>query len=682
MGNGQSRHAEEVGLWHFELLQVVGRGAFGKVRIAMKRDTKTRYALKYMDKMQCIRMHAIQNIFRERALLQDLNHPFIVNLNYAFQDDQSLFFVLDLKTGGDLRHHLNSSLGFEEAAVKLWALEIASAVQYLHCNNIVHRDVKPDNVLLDEKGHAHLTDFNIAVNIDKSSILKSRSGTMAYLAPEVFDEHGYYWQVDWWAYGVMLYELIYYKRPFRGKTAAALLASIRESEVNFPKTNLFSRSAPVEISIECKAFLLALLDRNPLRRLGCRVAQVADIREHPWLCSVDWKLVEKKQVQPLFVPNPQGDNFDPRINLEEFLQDGFPVEAAPRPKKNKRTSGKKKVSSEAVFTPTKHNSTPSNPNMGSFLAYMSAGSSAGDQARRTSAADAAATAGNVELIMKHYQKSQTPGFKLFGKKADGRRQKLTETERIELELRFMADHFLPFDRTKHSTNANPKQPVPPVPLLETKLLPEVIVDESLLSANRIILDETTARNHLIHRDGEGVNPELWKSNMLTPRLSYDGHPQSHISEYNSTYDAMGKKDSSNNSMQSSLSSLDLSGILLDQLDSSRDASQNGSELAKNEVVLSKYIRSHAESSSDSLPHSPRNADLRASSESAQDNTKPCAIRTTGLYLRGESPHSSASAGTGGGSGRTKRYFRVTSVPLPDSDIYEGDNANGAPPAAE
>ncbi|KAJ3231099.1 hypothetical protein HDU81_004040 [Chytriomyces hyalinus] len=639
----------------------------------MKRDTKTRYALKYMDKMQCIRMHAIQNIFRERALLQDLNHPFIVNLNYAFQDDQSLFFVLDLKTGGDLRHHLNNSLGFEEAAVKVWALEIASAVQYLHCNNIVHRDVKPDNVLLDEKGHAHLTDFNIAVNIDKSSILKSQSGTMAYLAPEVFDEHGYYWQVDWWAYGVMLYELIYYKRPFRGKTAAALLASIRESEVNFPKTNLFSRSAPVEISIDCKAFLLALLDRNPLRRLGCRVAQVADIREHAWLCATDWKLVEKKQVQPLFVPNPQSDNFDPRINLEEFLQDGFPVEAAPRPKKSKRTSAKKKVSSEAVHSPAKYNSTSSNPNMGSFMAYMSGGSSAGDQARRTSAADAAATAGNVELIMKHYQKSQNPGFKLFAKKTDAYRHKLTETERIELELRFMTDHFLPFDRTKHTTNvtACPKQPVPPVPSLdklETNLPPEIRIDESLLSANRIILDDTTARNHLIHRDGEGVNPELWKSNMLTPRLSYDV-PQSH--EYTSPYDIRGTRDSSNNSMQSSLSSIDLSGILLNQLDSSQDG---GFELAKNDS-LSKYARRYAESPPNSLPRSPRD-----SSESAHDNMRPCAIRTTGLYLRGESPHSSASAGTVGGSGRPKRFYRVTSVPLPDSDIYEGDDASGAPTA--
>ncbi|KAJ3231750.1 hypothetical protein HDU78_007506 [Chytriomyces hyalinus] len=678
MGNGQSRQAEEVGLCHFELLQVVGRGAFGKVRIAMKRDTKSRYALKYMDKMQCIRMHAIQNIFRERAILQDLNHPFIVNLNYAFQDDQSLFFVLDLKTGGDLRHHLNSSLGFEEGAVKVWALEIASAVQYLHCNNIVHRDVKPDNVLLDEKGHAHLTDFNIAVNIDKSSILKSRSGTMAYLAPEVFDDHGYYWQVDWWAYGVMLYELIYYKRPFRGKSSAALLASIRESELNFPKTNMFSRSAPVEISIDCKVFLRDLLDRNPLRRLGCRVSQVADIREHPWLCSIDWQQVEKKQVQPLFVPNPHVENFDPRINLEEFLQEGFPVEAAPRPKKNMRANGKKKTSSEAVPIPAKGNSISSNPNVGSFMAYMSGGSSAGDQGRRTSAADAAATAGNVELIMKHYQKSQGPGLKLFGKKTDTQRRNLTETERIELELRFMTDHFLPFDRTKHSTN--PTQLVPPVPSLQninTNALPEIRVDESLLSANRIVLDENTARNHLIHKDGESVNPEHWKN---TSRISYDGHPQPQ--EYSSSFEALRKTDSSsssNSSLESSLSNIEDPGILLNQLDSLHDTSQDTLGFIANE---SQSKQSPAESLSDSLPYTTRDGEVHKSSNSAHDGElpKPNVIRTSGLRSQGESPLSSASAGPGG-SGRTKRNYRVTTVPLPDDDLYEGENPNSTTAAA-
>ncbi|KAJ3223721.1 hypothetical protein HDU81_008993 [Chytriomyces hyalinus] len=632
----------------------------------MKRDTKTRYALKYMDKMQCIRMHAIQNIFRERAILQDLNHPFIVNLNYAFQDDQSLFFVLDLKTGGDLRHHLNGALGFEERVVKVWAIEIASAVQYLHSNNIVHRDVKPDNVLLDEKGHAHLTDFNIAVNIDKSSILKSRSGTMAYLAPEVFDDHGYYWQVDWWAYGVMLYELIYYKRPFRGKTSAALLSSIRESELNFPKTNMFSRSAPVEISIECKFFLRDLLDRNPLRRLGCRVSQVADIREHAWLCMIDWQQVEKKLVQPLFVPNPHVENFDPRINLEEFLQDGFPVETVPRPKKNKKSNGKKKTSSEAAPIPAKGTSTSSNPNVGSFMAYMSGGSSAGDHGRRTSAADAAATAGNVELIMKHYQKSQGPGLKLFGKKTDTQRRNLTETERIELELRFMTDHFLPFDRTKHVTS--PSQLVPPVPSLQnikTNALSEIRVDESLLSANRIVLDENTTRNHLIHKDGESVNPEHWKN---TPRISYDGHPQPQ--EYSSSFEVQRKTDcSSSSSLESSLSNMDHPGILLNQLDSLHDASQG---FITNE---SKYNQSPAESSADSLPYSTR--DGEGSTNSAHDGEIPklSVIRTSGLRSQGESPLSSASVGPGGSGGRAKRNFRVTTVPLPDDDLHVvGENS--------
>ncbi|KAJ3066310.1 hypothetical protein HDU98_010391 [Podochytrium sp. JEL0797] len=462
MGNGGSRHHDgEIGLQHFDMLKVVGKGAFGKVRICQKRDTKHLYALKYIDKAQCIRMHALQNLFRERAILQDLHHPFIVNLRYAFQDDNTCFYVLDLKTGGDLRHHLNHCLGFEEGAVRIWAVELSSAIQYLHERNIIHRDIKPDNVLLDERGHAHLTDFNIAVHIDRNTVLKSRSGTLAYLAPEVFSDEGYYWQIDWWGLGILLYELIYFKRPFRGKTTNQLISSIREAAPQFPKTNVFSRTVHIEIGAECVLFLSELLDRNPVTRLGCRAGQILDVVEHVWLDGIDWNTVEKKEFMAKFIPEAGQDNFDPRVNLEEFLMDVFPVEAVTRPKKKKDGAAKQSKP------------THSSSKQGSFMGFGGVNTSE----RKRTAGDAAAVAGNVHAMLKQYRGqgggAATPnGFSFFknGAKKHQHESELSENERVDMEMRFMNDHFLPFDSSKRKGADLPGEHSHPAPLVPTSTM--------------------------------------------------------------------------------------------------------------------------------------------------------------------------------------------------------------------
>ncbi|TPX76881.1 hypothetical protein CcCBS67573_g01883 [Chytriomyces confervae] len=432
MGNGASKdqscdelyplccllpRAHAVHLNHFELMHVIGKGAFGKVRVVKAKTSKSLFALKYIDKRQCIQMHAIQNIFRERAILEDINHPFIVNLNYAFQDDANLYFVLDLKTGGDLRLHLNQHTVFPETAVKLWALELASALQYLHTQNIVHRDIKPDNVLLDSEGHAHLTDFNIAVNIDKSSILKSHSGTLPYLAPEVFEEHGYYWQVDWWSFGVTLYELVYSK--------------------------------------------------------------------------------------------PSINYLDPRVVLEEFLQDGLLMDpTTPKSKRIKSTALNRKDKKEAAPPPPPEKqgklqrpSATSSKSGNSLLAYISRNSSNG-QKRTTSASDAADIAGNIHAMMKQYKSDhKIAGIHIFGLVEN---EDLAEADREDLELRFMADNFLTYDLAK-----NPKRsklaaaaasnidayPMPTMPSKSSQL--PTTLGRGDLSANMVLLIPTSAASDSI-----------------------------------------------------------------------------------------------------------------------------------------------------------------------------------------
>ncbi|KNE69859.1 AGC/YANK protein kinase [Allomyces macrogynus ATCC 38327] len=174
-----------VDLNHFELLRSVGKGAFGKVRVVQHKRDKTLYALKYINKEKCIKMRAVENIIQERRLLEEIHFPLIVNLRFAFQDDENLFMVLDLMLGGDLRFHLDRQGCLNETAVQFYVAEIALALNYLHERKIVHRDLKPDNVLLCERGHAHLTDFNIAVHYNDRKPLTAIAGSMAYMAPEV-----------------------------------------------------------------------------------------------------------------------------------------------------------------------------------------------------------------------------------------------------------------------------------------------------------------------------------------------------------------------------------------------------------------------------------------------------------------------------------------------------------------
>ncbi|KAM7329507.1 hypothetical protein ACRRTK_011120 [Alexandromys fortis] len=204
---------------HFQILRAIGKGSFGKVCIVQKRDTEKMYAMKYMNKQQCIERDEVRNVFRELEILQEIEHVFLVNLWYSFQDEEDMFMVVDLLLGGDLRYHLQQNVQFSEDTVRLYICEMALALDYLRSQHIIHRDVKPDNILLDEQGHAHLTDFNIATIIKDGERATALAGTKPYMAPEIFHSFvnggtGYSFEVDWWSVGVMAYELLRGWRPY------------------------------------------------------------------------------------------------------------------------------------------------------------------------------------------------------------------------------------------------------------------------------------------------------------------------------------------------------------------------------------------------------------------------------------------------------------------------------------
>ncbi|KAJ3208831.1 hypothetical protein HDU82_001857 [Entophlyctis luteolus] len=352
--------SQEVELKHFELLTAIGKGAFGKVKIVQHKQSKIKYALKYIDKKMCIEMKAVDCIIQERFLLEQIQSPFTCNLRYAFQDDENMFMVIDLMLGGDLRFLLNSKGPLAEDLVQLYAAECALGIDYLHSKSIVHRDLKPDNILISETGHATLTDFNIATKFNPNKPMQSEAGSPAYMgdsflsdvgdfvaklfpaAPEIFKKTGYNQNVDWWSLGIIIYELFYNKvglfpassvlfdqyskmqRPFEASSSDILKVAIVNDEVAFKHSR--------EISADSKSAITQFLIKDPERRLQGR----DQISSHPFFIKLDWDAVERQEVKPSFIPDIKSMNCDFTHELEEILVNDNPLVAkARKPGENK-----------------------------------------------------------------------------------------------------------------------------------------------------------------------------------------------------------------------------------------------------------------------------------------------------------------------------------------------------------
>jgi len=222
---------------------------------------------------------------------------------------------LDLMLGGDLRFHYERKGSLGEEAVRFYIAELSSALVYLHSKHIIHRDVKPDNVLLDIAGHAHLTDFNVAVHFEEGVPLSSVAGTIYYMAPEIIRRKGYTWTADWWSLGATAYEILFGRRPFRAKKSLDVMRAIIANPLEFPQEATLLCSPE---GIDC---ISKLLEKRPSKRLGCRPRGqgLADLRAHPWFRDIDWQKLDKKQLQPPFAPDQNRVNFDCSYELDEYM---------------------------------------------------------------------------------------------------------------------------------------------------------------------------------------------------------------------------------------------------------------------------------------------------------------------------------------------------------------------------
>jgi serine/threonine protein kinase len=321
-----------ISLRDFEILAVVGRGAFGKVYQVRKKDSGKIYAMKTMVKQDIVDKGIMEYSRAELKVLQQVRHPFMNGLIFSFHSEDKVFLVTEYLSGGDLFFHLNEQGRFSQEQTTFYMAELVLAFEHLHGLNIVYRDLKPENILLDRKGHVCLTDFGFAKkDISSDSTTYTICGTPDYMAPEMLLKKGYTLAVDWWCLGVLCYEMLTGEHPFTGNTNQEMYRKIVSQDPAFP----------AYLSAEALDLVRGLMRRDPDTRLGTH-GGAAEVKAHPFFASIDWEKLYNRLLKPPFRPKVKGDedvaNMDPlclrerpselgteltRGDLEELEGDGF-----------------------------------------------------------------------------------------------------------------------------------------------------------------------------------------------------------------------------------------------------------------------------------------------------------------------------------------------------------------------
>ncbi|XP_061375479.1 serine/threonine-protein kinase AtPK2/AtPK19-like [Gastrolobium bilobum] len=304
--DGNLMKIQRVSIEDFEILKVVGQGAFAKVYQVRKKGTSEIYAMKVMRKDKIVEKNHAEYMKAERDILTKIEHPYIVQLRYSFQTKYRLYLVLDFVNGGHLFFQLYHQGLFREDLARIYAAEIVSAVSHLHSNGIMHRDLKPENILLDADGHVMLTDFGLAKQFEESTRSNSMCGTLEYMAPEIILGQGHDKAADWWSVGILLFEMLTGKPPFCGGNREKIQKKIVKDKIKLP----------AYLSSEAHSLLKGLLQKEASKRIGSGPRGIEEIKGHKWFKPINWKKLDAREIQPSFRPEVAGKhcvaNFEKR----------------------------------------------------------------------------------------------------------------------------------------------------------------------------------------------------------------------------------------------------------------------------------------------------------------------------------------------------------------------------------
>ena len=246
----------------------------------------------------------------EKNLLSQLNNEFIVNMINSFQDNDNLYLVMDLLLGGDLRYHLTKGIKFNEKQLQFILACTIQGLEYLHENKILHKDIKPENLVFDSNGYIHITDLGIS-KIYKPANASENSGTPVYMAPEVLFNKNHDYSVDFYALGVVGYEIIMGKRPFVGCEKREL-----RSEILSKQPKIEENEIPEGWSDKIIDFINQLIQRKPSQRLGHN--GILEIKYHDWFYDFNWYILSLQKMKPNFIPPSGENNFTVDIDSEEI----------------------------------------------------------------------------------------------------------------------------------------------------------------------------------------------------------------------------------------------------------------------------------------------------------------------------------------------------------------------------
>ncbi|XP_022737678.1 probable serine/threonine protein kinase IRE isoform X2 [Durio zibethinus] len=308
----------------FEIIKPISRGAFGRVFLARKRATGDLFAIKVLKKADMIRKNAVESILAERNILISVRNPFVVRFFYSFTCRENLYLVMEYLNGGDLFSLLRNLGCLDEDMGRVYIAEVVLALEYLHSLNVIHRDLKPDNLLIGQDGHIKLTDFGLSKvglinstddlsgpSLGSSGFLEDEPkeqtslkreqrqkhsvvGTPDYLAPEILLGMGHGATADWWSVGVILFELLVGLPPFNAETPQQIFDNIMNRNIPWPKV-------PEEMSYEAYDLIDKLLTENPVQRLGATGA--SEVKQHSFFKDINWGTLARQKA--MFIPSTE-----------------------------------------------------------------------------------------------------------------------------------------------------------------------------------------------------------------------------------------------------------------------------------------------------------------------------------------------------------------------------------------
>ena len=282
-------------LQDFEPLETLGTGTFGRVILVRLKgrdaaDPSSYFALKVLSKAEVVRTKQVAHINSERKILNAVEHPFLVNLIDTFQDELNCYMLMEYVVGGEIFSYLRRAGRFSTDVARFYISTIVMAIEYLHEQNIIYRDLKPENLLLDAHGYPKIADFGFAKEVtDRTWTL---CGTPEYLAPEIIQSKGHGKAVDWWALGILLFEMLAGHPPFYDSQQFGVYEKILQGQIAFPP----------QVDPVSRDLIQSLLTADRSRRLGNLRGGAQDVKNHPWFAGVDWARLGTRSIPPPIIP--------------------------------------------------------------------------------------------------------------------------------------------------------------------------------------------------------------------------------------------------------------------------------------------------------------------------------------------------------------------------------------------